>query len=183
MDRRVGECYDPSRPIFWDPFRTMPASTFDDMMKGPSASDMIQELGAVMSNRENLITSLNPVRDFFPPPPPPPPLSVNLRRMICGKHFALSREITDVFSDSDFEAKWVAMGEDEQRRRIREATKYQEEMEEAANMGFAWESPKINCPELTLQSLLHDLGRGFIDLLKACTLVDSHVNIVQLRIL
>ncbi|KAG9039407.1 hypothetical protein FRB95_010696 [Tulasnella sp. JGI-2019a] len=117
MDRRVEERYDPSKPLVWDPYRSMPPDAFNEMLNGPSTPNILQEL-------------------------------VNARRIYCRKHLALSREVVDIFNDKEFEAKWIAIGEAEQRRRIREATQKQE-MFETNNLG------------------------GCLDMLKLCLLDDN----------
>ncbi|KAG9015291.1 hypothetical protein FRB93_012990 [Tulasnella sp. JGI-2019a] len=51
MDRRVEERYDPSKPLVWDPYRSMPPDAFNEMLNGPSTPNILQELGTPLHER------------------------------------------------------------------------------------------------------------------------------------
>ena len=89
---------------------------------------------------------------------------IGARRLTCASQLQLSRNITRMFTEMDFEDKWLALGEDGQEKYLLRAFKAHES---GPAEGFAMHGPeKLNCPEVCRDELVKDGGRGFLDLLK-----------------
>jgi hypothetical protein len=90
---------------------------------------------------------------------------VGARRLACTAHLQLSRTVTILFTEGDFENKWLALGKEQQERHLLNAFKIHES--NPGESAFMYGLPeKLNCPELCRDFLLKDGGRGFLDLLK-----------------
>jgi hypothetical protein len=89
---------------------------------------------------------------------------IGTRRLACATQLQLSQNATKLFTEIDFEAKWVALGEEGQERYLLSAFKTHEA---GPAEGLAIHGPeKLNCPEVCRDELLKDGGRGYLDLLK-----------------
>jgi hypothetical protein len=87
---------------------------------------------------------------------------VGARRLTCASQLQLSRTVTRMFTEMDFEAKWLALGEEGQEKYLLSAFKT---LEGGPPEGFSIHGPeKLNCPELCRDELLKDSGRGYLDL-------------------
>ncbi|RDB15627.1 hypothetical protein Hypma_004013 [Hypsizygus marmoreus] len=103
---------------------------------------------------------------------------VDARRVACLRQHSLSRLAVDLFTDRDFEAKWVALGKAGREKHIFAAYRALE-----ANGGpvimESFYPGKVNCPELIYENLTKNEGRGYIDLLKLYLLDDINVAPTQ----
>lgn len=90
---------------------------------------------------------------------------VGARRINCASHLRLSLNATKLFTEHDFEEKWLAFGEAGQERYLLNAFRKQE-AGPSENLPMCGPD-KLNCPELCRDQLLKDGGKGFLDLMKA----------------
>lgn len=89
---------------------------------------------------------------------------IGARRLTCSAQLQLSGTITRMFTELDFEEKWLALGEDGQEKYLLCAFKTHEY---GPAEGFALHGPeKLNCPEVCRDELMKDGGSGYLDLLK-----------------
>ncbi|KAJ6579531.1 hypothetical protein DFH09DRAFT_913207 [Mycena vulgaris] len=88
---------------------------------------------------------------------------VSARRLTCATHHDLSCRIVDMLTEDDFEAKWLALGPDAQRKHL--IVGFQKLEEQADGQMPMFSNPKVDAPELCSDELSRDGGRGFLDLL------------------
>lgn len=102
---------------------------------------------------------------------------VGARRFACASQLRLSRNATRLFTEDEFEEKWIALGSEKQEKHILNAFKSQEAgpPDPLSIHGPA----KLNCPELRIDLLLKDDGKGFLDFLKMFLLENNDVPPTQ----
>lgn len=102
---------------------------------------------------------------------------VGARRLACIQHLQISENATRLFTENEFEEKWLAFGKEAQEKRLLSAFKDQEAI---PNNGLRIHGPdKLNCPELCRDRLLRDGGQGFLDLISNFLLDDNDVTPTQ----
>ncbi|KAF7980544.1 hypothetical protein HWV62_37687 [Athelia sp. TMB] len=88
---------------------------------------------------------------------------VAFRRFACTSHHKLSRNVTMLLADYDFETKWTALSNAQREKHLLTAFK---EQEGPGSAGLTLRGPqKLNCPELCWGELVKNRGQGFLDLL------------------
>jgi hypothetical protein len=89
---------------------------------------------------------------------------VGARRLACAAQLQLSQNATRIFTEMNFEEKWLALGENGQEKYLLSAFKTHEA---GPGQGFTMHgSEKLNCPEVCRDELVKGGGRGYLDLLK-----------------
>jgi hypothetical protein len=89
---------------------------------------------------------------------------IGARRLTCASQLQLSQNATKMFTEMDFEEKWLALGEEGQEKYLLRAFKTHESGD---GHGFSIHVPeKMNCPEVCRDELVKNGGRGYLDLLK-----------------
>ncbi|KAJ7130804.1 hypothetical protein C8R43DRAFT_662875 [Mycena crocata] len=88
---------------------------------------------------------------------------VSARRLACVSHFRLSCRIVEMLTEQDFEATWLALGPEGQRKHFIVA--FQKLEEHSDGMATVFNHTKIDAPELCYDEISRDGGRGFLDLL------------------
>ncbi|KAJ7755217.1 hypothetical protein B0H16DRAFT_1315834 [Mycena metata] len=96
---------------------------------------------------------------------------INARRLTCIGHRALSMRIVHLLTERDFEKTWLALGAEGQLKHFIVAF---QKLEEQADIGMAmFNDPKVDTPELCLDEISRDGGRGFLDLLNVFLLPNN----------
>jgi hypothetical protein len=87
------------------------------------------------------------------------------RRVVCFSQTHISRTITTLFTEYDFEEEWPKLDEDAQEKYLLDAFKIRVARTDVGSHVFA--RGKLDCPELCREELLQDGGRGIVTLLKS----------------
>jgi hypothetical protein len=87
------------------------------------------------------------------------------RRVVCFSQTHISRTITTLFTEYDFEEEWPKLDEDAQEKYLLDAFKMRVARTDVGSHVFA--RGKLDCPELCREALLQDGGRGIVTLLKS----------------
>lgn len=96
-------------------------------------------------------------------------------RLACNMHLQLSQNATISLTRHDFETRWISLARAQKEDYILKAFKITEQ-ECGPDDGLPFFGHgKLNCPELCLDELQKDDGRGFLHLLKGFLLDDNDV--------
>lgn len=87
------------------------------------------------------------------------------RRVTCSAQLQVSRTITTLFTEYDFEEEWPKLAEDVQEKYLLDAFKKRDFSTDVGSLIFA--RGKLDCPELRREELMQDGGRGIVPLLKS----------------
>ncbi|KAJ7618399.1 hypothetical protein FB45DRAFT_931555 [Roridomyces roridus] len=98
---------------------------------------------------------------------------VGFRRFACGFHYTMSKFIVELLTEKDFESRWLALGTDGQTKHFILAFKNLQEKESVGPMVHVFDNPKLDAPELCLDELTRDSGRGFLDLMNVFLLPNN----------
>ncbi|KAJ7174409.1 hypothetical protein C8R46DRAFT_1347583 [Mycena filopes] len=96
---------------------------------------------------------------------------VSARRFACVSHQSLSIRIVNLLTECDFEKTWLALGSEGQLKHF--IVGFQK-LEEQSGVGMPmFSGTKVDAPELCLDEISRDGGRGFLDLLNVFLLPNN----------